>query len=175
MKTPWNSAPWKTGIGALLAATFLAGAKATGAVDGGESECPTPKGLAQLAARLQSREAALDRREADLAAKEADLRAAEARLAERLADLQKTRAEIAEQLDEIDVEEAQKRDDLVIMLQSVRPKQGAPILSELSEDLAVDVIDRMNPAKAGKLMSALPPATAAALMEKLSRPVEVTP
>ena len=39
--------------------------------------------------------------------------------------------------------------------------------------LAVSVVDRMSPGKAGKLLAALPPAKAADLMQKLSKPIEV--
>ncbi len=169
MKRRWS---WVAGIGAMLTATVLAGARAAQG-SGAEDECPTPQGLAELAARLQSRASALDRREAMLADKESDLRDAEARLQERLDELAAIREAIAVQLAEIDADEEQRRNDLVVMLQSVRAKQGAPILAALDEPLAVDVLDRMSPAKAGKLLAALPPRTAAGLMEKLTEPFEV--
>ena len=170
MNRRWS---WLAGIGAVLTATLLAGARAAQGTGADTEECPTPQGLAELAARLQSKESALDRREAALAGKEADLRAAEERLQKRLEELAAVREAIAEQLEAIDADEEQRRSDLVVMLQSVRPKQGAPILAALEEPLAVDVLDRMSPAKAGKLLAALPPRTAAGLMEKLTEPFEV--
>jgi flagellar motility protein MotE (MotC chaperone) len=164
---------WGAGVGTLLAATLLAGARAAQSPGADAESCPTPQGLAELAARLQSRESALARREAALADKEADLRAAEERLQKRLDDLAAVREAIAQQLAEIGADEEQRRKDLVVMLQSVRPKQGAPILAALDVPLAVDVLDRMSPAKAGKLLAALPPRTAAELMETLTEPFEV--
>jgi flagellar motility protein MotE (MotC chaperone) len=162
---------WLAGIGTVLAASIFSAAQARRA--NAKEVCHTSESLAALAQDMESREAALDRREASIAAKEADLRAVEERLQERMAQLKSIRAEIAAQLARIDEVEDDRRDDLVRMLQSMRPKQGAPILSQLEDELAVAVVDRMSPGKAGKLLAALPPGKAADLMQKLSQPIEV--
>lgn len=162
---------WLAGIGTVLVASLFSAAQARRTSD--RDECHTSDSLSALAQDMESRQAALERREASIAAKEEDLRAVEARLDERLAQLKAIREEIAEQLSRIDEVEDDRRDALVRMLQSMRPKQGAPILAELEDDLAVAVVDLMSPGKAGKLLAALPAAKAADLMQKLSQPIEV--
>jgi flagellar motility protein MotE (MotC chaperone) len=161
---------WLAGIGTVLVASLFSAAQARRSES---DDCYTSEGLAALAQDMESRQAALDRRELAIAAKEDDLRAVEARLDERMTQLKAIRAEIGSQLERIETVEDSRRDDLVRMLQSMRPKQGAPILEELDDTLAVAVVDLMSPGKAGKLLAALPPSKAASLMEKLSTPIEV--
>lgn len=163
---------WFAGIGTVIAATLFSAAHARRA--NAKEECRTPRSLSELAQDMESREAALERREAAIMAKESDLRKAEERLDQRMDQLKAIRAEIAEQLAKIEGVEDERRNDLVRMLSSMRPKQGAPILTELDDALAVTVVDGMSPGKAGKLLAALPPAKAADLMQKLSKPIEVS-
>lgn len=162
---------WFAGIGTVIAATLFSAAQARRA--NAKEDCRTSRGLSELAQDMESREAALERRETAIASKEADLRKAEARLDERMEQLKAIRAEISEQLARIEGVENERRNDLVRMLSSMRPKQGAPILNALDDELAVSVVDGMSPGKAGKLLAALAPGKAADLMQKLSQPIEV--
>lgn len=163
---------WLAGIGTVLVASLFSAAQARRA-DDGEDDCYTPDGLAELAADMESRQAALDRREAAILAKEADLRAVEERLNERMAQLKTIREEIASQLERIEDVEDQRVDENVRRLQSMRPKQGALVVAKMDNDLAVSVLQGMSPGKAGKLLAAMPPGLAADLMQKLSTPIEV--
>ena len=57
------------------------------------------------------------------------------------------------------------------MVEANRPSNIAAMFEALDEPLAVQVLDRMNPTKAGKLLAALNPITAARLAGKMARPV----
>ncbi|MFN7145527.1 MAG: hypothetical protein ACK4YP_17260, partial [Myxococcota bacterium] len=64
---------------------------------------------------------------------------------------------------------------LVTMVESNRAGAIAPVVAGLEDALAVEVLDRMNRQKAGKLLAALPPERAAALATRLTRPVTAAP
>ena len=73
-------------------------------------------------------------------------------------------------LDEGDEERQRRVRGLVKMTESMRSAQAAALLSELDQDLAVEVLDKMNPAKAGKALASMEPNKAAKLAEGLTLP-----
>ena len=54
----------------------------------------------------------------------------------------------------------------------MRDAQAAPLLSETSPELAVEVLRRMSPAKAGKALAKMDPSKAADLAELLAAPID---
>jgi flagellar motility protein MotE (MotC chaperone) len=127
-------------------------------------------GLQQLADALETRERSLERREATLEAREAELRQVETELQAQVGELETLRGEIQTLLEQADGEREERVQALVKMTESMRSKDAAALLAEVDPDLAVEVLDRMNRTKAGKALAAMPPPTAAALAEDLTRP-----
>jgi len=128
------------------------------------------RGMQELIDRLETRERALERREASIEAREAELREVEVRLEERLLELEALRGEIESLLDEGDELRKQRVRALIKMVESMRASDAGTFVAELDEDLAVEVLDGMNTQKAGKCLSAMQPAKAAALAERLTLP-----
>lgn len=158
----------------LVATTVLVGMAAFAQAEGGpETRRSRVDGVEQLAAKLTSRERAIERREGSLEDREADLAAAEARLMERMEALEALRGVIDEKLEGLDEDEEQRREGLKVMVEKMKAKEAAPMVAALDKDLAVDLLGRMNRTKAGKLLAQLPPPLAADLAEKLTAPVEI--
>lgn len=129
------------------------------------------KGAIELANALRSRSAALEERERLLSLREESLKGSEKRILDRLGELKKLREQITQQLEEADTEKKTKVDELVKMVEANRPANISSMFEVLDESLAVQVLDRMNPTKAGKLLAVLTPAKAARLASKMTHPV----
>ena len=134
-------------------------------------ECNS-EGLRRVAWSLNVREQALDRRERMLAEREADLTKAQQELERWITELEGVRDEIAGMLN-IHSDEDKKVEALKEMVENMRPKQAAQVLSEIKVELAVKVIDRMDRGKAGKAMAVMEAKTAAKVAEQLTRPIIV--
>ena len=131
------------------------------------------RGLHDVAAALNARERALERREHSVEARERDLLQAEERLRRRLEELDTLRGRVSELLKDLNEDQETKVIGLVKMVENMRPKDGAQIMTEVDADLAVEVLDRMNRSKAGKLLAEMQPAKAADLAEKMTEPPDV--
>jgi flagellar motility protein MotE (MotC chaperone) len=129
------------------------------------------KGAIELASALRSRSSAIDERERLLSLREEELKKSEQRIVDRLSDLKKLREQITQQLEQADTEKKTKVDELVKMVEANRPANISGMFEVLDEALAVQVLDRMNPGKAGKLLAVLTPAKAARLASKMTHPV----
>jgi flagellar motility protein MotE (MotC chaperone) len=164
------AARWTAGtilFGALLG---LGVSVAVGAQDGSldPSQRPSPEtGREQILALLERKERALERREATVAAREADLRAAEEQLQKRLAELQSLRDEVRKDLVTLDEDREKRVVHLVKMFESMRAPQAAAILAVTEDAIALEVLERMNRSKAGKVLAAMPPDRASALAEQI--------
>ncbi len=136
-------------------------------------ECPDPTspGMREVLDALKSKERALERREKSITDREEDLRRVEDDLQGRLDTLTGLRDELRTLLEQADGEREERIKGLVKMVESMRPAQAATMVSELDDDLAVDVLDRMNKSKAGKMLSKMDPDKAASLAEQLTVPV----
>jgi len=129
-------------------------------------------GLKRVARSLNVREQALARRERLIAQRESDLVSAQDEMQRWIQDLEEVRDEIAKMLNTYS-DEDKKIESLKAMVENMRPKQAAQVLSELKEELAVRVIEIMDESKAGKALAVMSPAKAAKLAEKLTRPITV--
>ena len=136
-------------------------------------ECPDPTspGMREVLDALKAKERALERRARSIEAREGDLRRVEDDLQARLDELATLRAELRELLEQGNAEREARVDGLVKMVENMRSKQAATVVSELEDDLAVEVLDRMNRGKAGKMLAAMDPSRAADLAEQLTVPV----
>ena len=158
----------------LLATTVMVGVAAFAQAEGGpETRRSRIDGVEQLAAKLVARERAIERREASLKDRESDLAAAEDRLMQRMEALEELRAAIDEKLEGFEEDEERRREAFKVMVEKMKAKDAAPMVDELSPELAVDLLDRMNRTKAGKLLAELPPVVAADLASRLTAPVEI--
>ena len=135
------------------------------------AECNSD-GLRRVAWTLNMREQALDRRERMMARREADLVTAQEELQRWIEELEGVRDEIAGMLN-LHSDEDKKIQTLREMVESMRPKQAAMVLSEVEVSLAVKVIDRMDRSKAGKAMAVMQAAKAAEIAKQLTMPITV--
>ncbi len=129
-------------------------------------------GNRELADQLRHRARELDERDHSFDARKKELAETEKRLDARMAELTALRTEVAASLDRADKAQDERVKGLVKMVESNRAASIAPMFAGLDEALAVEVLDRMNRQKAGKLLAALPPAKAAALADKLTRSLQ---
>jgi len=129
-------------------------------------------GLRRVAWSLNLREQALARRERTVIRRETDLMNAQEAMQLWIAQLEGVRDEIANMLN-LHSDEDKKIKALKDMVQNMRPKQAAAVLSEIDLALAVKVMDRMDRSKAGKAMAVMQPAKAAEIAEKLTLPIIV--
>lgn len=133
------------------------------------------EGVRTLAAALERRARGLDEREHTLTAREQGIRDAQAKLDARLTELTAIRAAISADLDRGDARRESRVAALVTMVESNRASAIAPMFGALEVPLAVDVLDRMNRQKAGKLLAALPPERAATFATRMASPIVVAP
>ncbi|HCH64507.1 MAG TPA: hypothetical protein DFR83_17000, partial [Deltaproteobacteria bacterium] len=126
-------------------------------------------GNGRLYQLLQRKDNALKRREDLLENEKQDLRTAEAALQSRLGELQKLRDQIREMLTELDGEREERVANLVKMFESMRPKQAAAILEVTDDEIALEVLERMNQGKAGKTLAAMDAQRASDLAERIGR------
>ena len=159
-------------VGVLLGAVGVYGVSvAQGAPDDGPMSvrATADQGKERLHALLMRKDAALKRREELVENEKQDLRAAEAALQSRLAELQTLRDQIRGMLTELDGEREERVVNLVKMFESMRPKQAAGILEVTDDEIALEVLERMNQGKAGKTLAAMDPERAATLAERIGR------
>ena len=159
---------------AALAAGVLSGIAATAVGATGSSSVgirsEQARGAEAIMDLLEQKERGLQRRAATLEAREADLRAAEAEVKSRLDELKSVRAEIQDMLGQLDEKQQERVTTLVKMMESMRDKQAAAILDETEDVVALEVLMRMNVAKAGKALAKMEPGRAAFFAEKLGAP-----
>ncbi len=128
-------------------------------------------GVRLLSDQVKRRNSQLDEREQTLAIREAALIEATARLDKQLAALEAATVKVNASLEEGAEEREERVIALVKMVESNRAGSIAPMVGELEPELAVEVLDRMNRTKAGKLLAELPAKQAASLAGRLTRPL----
>ncbi|MFH1469868.1 MAG: hypothetical protein ABIO70_36125 [Pseudomonadota bacterium] len=151
---------------AVTGASALATGDGTGAGDPGS--CPSSDGVRWLMDQLRQKERSLDHREATLTAREADLRLAEKKLDERMKGLAALREEVGAQLEAMDAAHEERVVGLVRMFEGMRPRDAAPILEATEPAVALEVLQRMNRMKAGKVLAEMDPEEASRLAERFA-------
>ena len=158
----------------MLCAGILVGVAATAVGAPGSSDqgirSEQARGAEAIMDLLEQKDRGLQRREATVDAREADLRAAEAELNARLEEIKAVREDIQKMLVQLDEQQQERVTTLVKMMESIRDKQAAAILNETEDAVALEVLMRMNVAKAGKAMAKMDAARAAFFADKLGAP-----
>ncbi len=159
---------------AVMGSMVVAGATALGSPRGSRESAAVrseqARGAEALMDLLEQRQLGLNRREVTLTAREADLRAAEEEVSQRLTEVQGLRDEITTMLSDLDDQQKARVGKLVKMMESVRDKQAALILSATDDSVALEVLMRMNVAKAGKALAAMDAGRAAQFAQKMGAP-----
>ncbi len=152
-------------LGCLLVGCVAVGGAAALATDGpaATQDEITPRGVHWVVDALKQKERSLSQREATLTAREADLRLAEKKIEQSLAELDALRSEIRAQIEQMDQQRLERVVGVVRMLEGMRPKDAAAIMSVTETDVAIQVLDRMSRTKAGKILAEMNPEQAAAL------------
>jgi len=130
------------------------------AVKGG-AQAGAPGAERALIERLQERRQELEARSRDLEMRESLLKAAEKQLDSRIGDLKGAEAGEGEASDRIK--------SLVIMYESMGPKEAARIFDRLDPRTLVDLVHHMNPRKVSEIMAKMQPEAAERMTLELAR------
>ena len=109
----------------------------------------------------------LVQREIAVSEREEAMRVSETEMEARLKEIEAIRDETRGLLAELDAQREERVSKLVQMFQSMQPGQAAEVLDRTEDPVAMEVLMRMNQAKAGRTLAAMDPARAAKLTEKL--------
>lgn len=165
-------------------ATSAAGAAdQTGTNDLPPAVCAlTPEQLAQQAGispaelriiqSLSARRGELDLREEDLATQLPLMLAAEQKLDAKIQALNAIKAEVEALLGQADTREQAEIDRLVAVYQAMRPRDAAPVMASLDDEVRLPVAAAMRPRSLAAIMAQMEPAAARELTEKLARRFE---
>ena len=134
----------KIALAALVLFTFTFAVQAENIVD-----------LQTLATRLADREQALIKKENELNDKEKRLKALEDELVAKEQELNTIKNTITQRLDEVKKNEDQNLTDLARIYAATKPKAAAEIFVKMETGTAVQIIRRIPPMSAGKIMAAL--------------------
>jgi flagellar motility protein MotE (MotC chaperone) len=152
----------------VVLATVSAGAMASVRVEGTGDVRSRSEHLQGLADMLAAKERELERRGQQMLSREKDIRVAEAEIGVQIDVLEALKVELDGRMVALDEEEEGRRVRLTKMVESVRARNAAPMFGEFSDDVALDVLGRMNREKAGKLLAELKPKRAAIFAEGLA-------
>lgn len=111
--------------------------------------------LQSLATRLNEREQQLNKRESELSDKEKRLKALEDDLIAKEQELNAIKDTITKRLDEVQMSENKNLDDLARIYASTKPKAAAEIFVKMDLETSVQLMRRIQPMNAGKIMAAL--------------------
>lgn len=142
----------------------------------------TPEQLAQQAGispaelriiqSLSARRGELDLREEDLATQLPLMVAAEQKLDGKIQALNAIKAEVEALLAQADTREQGEIDRLVEVYQAMRPRDAAPVMAALDDEVRLPVAAAMRPRSLAAILAQMPPAAARELTEKLARRYE---
>lgn len=171
------------GARAWAAETTTATAAATGGSELPPAVCAlSPEQLAQQAGispaelriiqSLSARRGELDLREEDLATQLPLMLAAEQKLDDKIRELNAIKAEVEALLGQADSREQAEINRLVEVYQAMRPRDAAPVLASLDDEVRLPVAAAMRPRSLAAILAQMPPAAAQELTEKLARRYE---
>jgi len=117
---------------------------------------------------LSNRRKELDARERNIALQGRLLEATERRVETRINELKEIEARIEVLFGMHDEAQEQQMASLVIMYQSMKPKDAARILGQLDMDILIQVVRRMNERKMAPILAAMDPVAAQELTVELA-------
>lgn len=102
---------------------------------------------------LETRKKILDARERDLEERAKGLEIQEKVLREKLKRMEELNRKMAERLDSFKKDHEQRVTKLVAVVEGMRPQSAADYVSNLDADLAVEILSRIQTAKASKILN----------------------
>ncbi|QAR34051.1 hypothetical protein EP073_11745 [Geovibrio thiophilus] len=111
--------------------------------------------IQSLAARLEAKEQELRKKETELSDKEKRLKALEEELIAKENELNAIKDTITKRLNEVQSSEDKNLEALARIYSSTKPKSAAEIFVKMDTDKAVQLIRKIPPMNAGKIMAAL--------------------
>ncbi len=111
----------------------------------------------RLLQALADRRKALDTREGALNQREALLKAAEQRILDKQANLVATRTEVQSLLGQLDEQEKTRISNLVKLYENMKPREAADILNDLELTVMLGVVQRMNVRRLAPILAAMDP------------------
>lgn len=137
------------------------------------SECADLPAASRLYTKLRERHITMAQRDLNLTRSRDAIDKKSAELARQIEELRTLRAEVDRRLNEwsqkADASKQQRITNLVEVMSEVPAAGAARILLELDDALAVDVLRNCDKARAGEIISALPPDRAAAYATALAK------
>jgi flagellar motility protein MotE (MotC chaperone) len=118
---------------------------------------------------LSRRREQLDERAREIDMREKVLAAAEKRVEQRIAELKAVEARIEVLFGQRDEKGEKQLADLVKMYEAMKPASAAAIFDSLEQDVLIDVVRRMKPAKASPVLAAMKPERARDITVELAR------
>jgi flagellar motility protein MotE (MotC chaperone) len=106
---------------------------------------------------LAKRRTELDQRDDELTQRETLLNAAEQRVDEKIDQLKQMQATVDASLGKVDAQEDQRLNSLVAIYTNMKPKEAAPILSELDMPVLLQILTRMKDRTTSAIMAAMDP------------------
>jgi len=124
--------------------------------------------LIQMSEILHNKEKALDEKESLLREKERRLIVLQEELQKKEKDIENLRQKVETVLAELQALKDEDLSRLVAVYTAMKPAAAAPLMEKLDLPYAVEVILRMEPRKAAKLLSAIKPERAAAISRSIT-------
>jgi flagellar motility protein MotE (MotC chaperone) len=118
--------------------------------------------------QLAKQRTELDQRTDRLTQREALLTAAEQRVDEKIEQLKQMQATLDASLGKVDAQEDQRLTSLVAIYTNMKPKEAAPILSELDMPVLLQLLTRMKDRNTSAIMAAMDPKKAQAITMALA-------
>jgi flagellar motility protein MotE (MotC chaperone) len=123
---------------------------------------------------LAKRRTELDQRADELTQRETLLKAAEQRVDEKIDQLKQMQATVDASLGKVDAQEDQRLTSLVAIYTNMKPKEAAPILSELDMPVLLQLLTRMKDRTTSAIMAAMDPKKAEAITVALAQRRQTT-
>ena len=121
-----------------------------------------------LLRQLRQRALQIDTREGELVEREAALRLAEAEIAAELARVEAIRSELGVMLGRADVASEENVGSLARMVDAMKAKEAAPLLAGMNEDVVLEILQKLKPKQAGKILGAMDPVVAQRLGDRFT-------
>lgn len=93
----------------------------------------------------------------------------ESQVAEHLSQIEEARNEIAEFMNQVAEEEERKLKTLASFYENMQAEQASPLFGNINDNLAIQILDRMDARQAGALLALLPPSRAARITAEFPR------
>ncbi len=121
-----------------------------------------------LLRQLRQRALSMDAREAALDQREATLKVAEGAIAAELVRVEAIRTELVEMLGRADTASAENVGSLARMVDAMKAREAAPLLAGMDEDVALEILQKLKPKQAAKILGAMDPRTAQKLGDRFT-------